>query len=321
MKAAIYDQPGKPEVLYYTEVPDPLLAKGEILIKVEAISIEGGDIGGRRSTVPPYPGYVGGYAASGEILELGDGVTAFEVGQKVSTFAFSGSHSSLRAVPAAQSWAVPRGMDMQLAAAALIGSGTAAQALAQAGLKNGETVLVLGAAGGVGVPTLQLASKLGARVLGTGSNADTLEELRNYGLTDPVLLDGKPIAERVKALLGGAGVDVLIDTVGVADLQDILPSVKDGGRVVILGAFESSKATLSIMYILAHRLVIHGCLLGKALVDEGVYERMATALEQAATGELKVPIDKVFPLSEAAAAHARAEARGKIGRVLMVPDL
>lgn len=320
MKAAIYDQPGKPEVLYYTELPDPVPGEGEILIKVEAISIEGGDIGTRRSTPPAYKGQVGGYAASGEVLELGPGVTEFEVGQKVTTFAFSGSHSSLRAVPASQSWAVPEGMDMQLAAAALIGCGTAAQALAQADLKAGETLLVLGAAGGVGIPTLQLASKLGARVLGTGSSAETLEELRNYGLSEPLVLDGTPIDQKVKAILEGKGVDVLIDTVGVADLQDVLSAVKDGGRVVVLGAFESSKATLSTMYILGHRLVIHGCLLGQALVDDGVYERMETALAQAATGELRVPIDKVFPLSEAAVAHARAEERGRIGRVLMIPE-
>ena len=319
MHAAIYDQPGKPEVLYYTEVPDPVPGEGEILIKVEAISIEGGDIGGRRSSPPAFAGQVGGYASSGEVIELGPGVSSFKVGDKVSVFSWKGSHASLRVVPASQSWLVPEGMDMKLATAALIGSGTAAQALFQGDLKAGETVLVLGAAGGVGVPTLQLASKIGARVLGTGSSAETLEELRNYGLTDPIVLNDTPIAEQVKSLLNGEGVDVLIDTVGLANLQEVLPAVKDGGRVVILGAFESSQATLSTMYILAHRLVIHGCLLGQALVDDGVYERMETALGQAATGELKVPIDKVFPLSEAAAAHARAEERGRIGRVIMVP--
>jgi NADPH2:quinone reductase len=319
MKAAVYDHPGSPDVLNYKNVPDPILREGEVLIRVEAISIEGGDLGYRRSSIPPHSDYIGGYAAAGEIVEVGAGVTNFKIGQKVTTLTSGGSHAALRAVPATLCWLLPDEIDMQIASAVPVGLGTAVQALAQANLKKGETILILGAAGGVGVAVLQLASQMGARVLGTGSNPKILEELRSNGLTDAILLNGPSIEQQTMAILNGHGVDVLIDAVGVSNLQEVLPAVKDGGRVVLLGAMETSKASLSPMYILGHRLSILGCFLLPALADPAVYDGVSRAIRLAANGTVKIPIDKVFPLSEAVAAHKRAEERGRIGRVVMVP--
>src|ERR1700712_2976955 len=155
MKAAIYDRNGPPEVLRIVEVPDPAAQSGELLIRVEAISIEGGDLMSRQSVSPGSTPRARGYVASGVVIALGEGVSGFAVGDRVTSFAAEGSHAELRAVPASQCWHVPDGVDMPVAAAALVTFGTAALALSLGALKAGEIVLVQGASGGVGLATVQ----------------------------------------------------------------------------------------------------------------------------------------------------------------------
>src|SRR5271156_2540761 len=138
MKAAIYTQPGDPSVLHLAEVPDPVLANKELLIRIEAVSIEGGELVGRKNFTQNGTDVLG-YTAAGEILKVGSTVEGFAVGQKVTTFNFKGSHAELRAVPAATSWIIPDGLDVRVAAAVPCGPGTAAIALQLSGLKHGET--------------------------------------------------------------------------------------------------------------------------------------------------------------------------------------
>lgn len=321
MKAAIYANPGEPEVLQYKDVPDPVAGSGEILIKVEAISIEGGDLGHRRTAMPQNENSVLGYAASGEVIALGEGVDTFKPGQKVTTFAFSGSHASLRAVPAATSWLVPDGLDMITAATALIGLGTAAHALALADIKKGEKVLVTGATGGVGVGTVQLAAAAGTTVFGTGSSAETLEQLKPLGLSEPFVLDGSVNEEQLKSVLKDNRFDVVIDNVGIPSLTALLPYLNDGARVVLVGARKFDQPIeLTIFDILSRRLKIIGCFIGPVMGQPEVRELITQTLEQVAAGKLQVPFDRTYPLSEAAAAHRRAEERGRLGRVVIIPD-
>src|SRR5882757_3398599 len=121
MKAAFYTRAGTPSVLQFGDRPDPVPTDDEVLVRVEAVSIEGGDLLSRQGIDPGGTPYVGGYAAAGEVVASGSRVNGFTPGQKVTTFAFGGSHASLRAVPAATCFAVPAGMDITVAAAALIG--------------------------------------------------------------------------------------------------------------------------------------------------------------------------------------------------------
>lgn len=162
MKAATYNFPGDPDVLRYREVPDPICARDEVLIKVVAISIEGGDLINRAMTAPPAPEFVPGYAAAGEIVAVGAGVQDRLVGQKVTSFEMSGSHSEVRVVKASRTWIVPEGLGMAEAAVLPISFGTAWHALfGRGGLAAGETVLVQGGAGGVGVAAIQLQIRPG----------------------------------------------------------------------------------------------------------------------------------------------------------------
>jgi NADPH2:quinone reductase len=318
MKAVIYTQPGDPSVLRLAEARDPVLANDELLIRVEAISIEGGDLVARKHAIQSGRDLLG-YAAAGEILEVGGAVEGFAVGQKVTTFNFKGSHAELRAVPAAASWIIPDGLDVGVAAAIPCGPGTAALALQLGGLKQGEIVLISGAAGGVGLAAVQLAAKAGTRVIGTGTSHETLEKLREYGLSDAIVIGDKPASEQIRDMLGGNNVDLLIENVGGPSLVDGLQVVRDGGRIVLVGVFGGLSQPLDAVQLILRRQTVIGCLLGSIVGEPATRALIDGLIKQAAGGDLKVPIDATFPLSEAATAHRRAEERGRIGRVIMVP--
>ncbi|MFC7555250.1 zinc-binding alcohol dehydrogenase family protein [Pseudoroseomonas wenyumeiae] len=148
MKAAVYDAAGEPQVLHYRDVADPPCPPDGVLIRVEAISIEGGDLINRASTPPPSPGYVLGYASAGEVVAVGPQVRDRFVGQRVTGFDLCGSHAAMRAIQASKTWLVPDGLDMAAAAALPISFGTAYHCLfTRGGLSEGETVLIQGGAG------------------------------------------------------------------------------------------------------------------------------------------------------------------------------
>src|SRR6516164_1460593 len=143
MKAAVYYENGTPEVFKYEDVPDPICHPKGVVIRVEAVSIEGGDTLNRwRGALPTKP-HIVGYQAAGEIIEIGSEVTGLRLGQKVTTVNSAGSHAALRAVPARNAWPVPDGFDIKLAAAIPVPFGTADDCLFEfGGLKRGESVLV-----------------------------------------------------------------------------------------------------------------------------------------------------------------------------------
>ena len=170
MKAAAYDEAGEPEVLRYVDVPDPACPEDGLVVRVRAVSIEGGDTINRATIPPPHPAFVVGYAAAGEVVEVGRDVRGFRVGQAGATMGMDGSHAELRAVSARTSWVLSEGLDFGAAAAVPIAFGTAHQCLHAAGqVRRGETVLVQGGAGGVGIALVQLAKLAGARVIATVS--------------------------------------------------------------------------------------------------------------------------------------------------------
>src|SRR5665213_2832656 len=178
MKAAVYYENGAPEVLKYEDVADPACHPEGVVIRVEAVSIEGGDTLNRwRGALAGRP-HIVGYQAAGEIIEVGAEVSGLRVGQKVATTAAYGSHAELRAVPARNAWPVPEGFDIRQASVMPVTFGTADDCLFAFGrLKAGETVLVQAGASGVGVAAIQLAKRAGATVLATASSDARLERL------------------------------------------------------------------------------------------------------------------------------------------------
>jgi NADPH:quinone reductase-like Zn-dependent oxidoreductase len=152
----------KPDVLHYRDVPLPVCGPDDVLVKIEAIALEGGDVINRATAVPGPEGAVPGYSAAGSIVAVGVNVKDRHPGQRVATIALAGSHAEYRVAPAAWSWVIPQGLDVAAAAVIPVSFGTAARALfSRLNLKAGETLLIQGGAGGVGVAAIQLA-KAGA---------------------------------------------------------------------------------------------------------------------------------------------------------------
>jgi NADPH:quinone reductase len=320
MRAVVYRENGGPEVLSYEEVPDPVPGPGEVLMQVEAISIEGADLLRRRG-LPPNPNpRIEGYTSAGTIVAVGPQVDKWQPGDRVVSFGENGSHAELRAVDARETFRVPDGLSMPAAAVALIGFGTAELAVAVLGdVQAGQTVLVQGAAGGVGVAAVQLAHRAGARVIGTGSTLASLERLREFGLDDALVASEGSVADRVKGLTDGRGADLLIDTIGGSALQDGVDALVDGGRAIMLGRIGDGEHTVDAYRLLITHKALIGCMFGPALHDPKTSQVVDDVLARVATGELISVVDSTFPLAQAVEAHRRAEERGKIGRVVMVP--
>jgi NADPH2:quinone reductase len=319
MKAAVYYENGPPSVLRYEEVADPVAGEGEVLIRVEAISIEGGDVLRRTRSAPPHTPYVVGYQAGGVVAGVGPGVTEFKVGDRVVGFNINqGSHAELHVTPAVATYSVPAGFDMTKAAAMPVAFGTAHNCLFERGrLQSGETVLIQGGASGVGVAAIQLAKRAGARVFATASSAGKLDRLRALGVDETINYAEADVVERVMALTGGRGVDVVVDPVGGQVLQGSMLCLAPGGRVSWVGSAGREPVVLDLSALRGmNRSITAAFFEGMTPTGHAMVQRL---IDEAARGELEVWIDKVFPLSEAAAAHAYIESRQAIGRVVMQP--
>ncbi|MBA4794165.1 zinc-binding alcohol dehydrogenase family protein [Phenylobacterium sp.] len=321
MKAAVYYENGGPEVLKYEEIPDPTCHPKGVIIRVEAIAIEGGDTLNRwRGPLMTNP-HVVGYQAAGEIIEVGEQVTNVKVGQKVATVNNWGSHAALRSVPARNCWPIPEGFDVRKAAAIPVTFGTAHDCLFEFGrMKKGETVLVQAGASGVGVAAIQLAKRAGAGlILATASSDERLEKLKRLGLDHGINYTRDDVVKEVKRLTDNKGVDVVVDSVGGSTLQGSINALAYRGRVSMVGAAGREPMVVDVGSMMGGNRSLSGVFLGAEIGTDRVHDNIQQLIEDAARGELEVVIDREFPLSEAAAAHAYIESRQAVGRVVMVP--
>ena len=320
MKAAVYHENGEPGVLRYEDVPDPVCHPKGVVIRVEAVSIEGGDTLNRwRGALRTHP-HIVGYQAAGEIIEVGAEVDSLRVGQKVATVGADGSHAELRAVAAASAWPIPDGFDVAKASAIPVTFGTADDCLFEFGrLKAGETVLVQAGASGVGVAAIQLARRAGARVLATASSDERLERLKGIGLDEGINYLREPVSQAVMRLTDNKGVDLVVDSVGGSTLQGSILSLSYRGRVSMVGAAGREPMNVDVSTLMGGNRSLSGVFLGAEIATPRVRANIQRLIDEAARGELTVIIDKSFPLSRAAEAHAYIESRQAVGRVVMVP--
>jgi NADPH2:quinone reductase len=322
VKAAVIHENGGPEVLRYEELPDPDCPDGCVVIEVEAISIEGGDLLARASSPPPSVPHVVGYLAAGMIVEVGAGVEDRAVGDRVVTLNMAGSHASKRAVPAISTWPIPDGLDAAPAACVPVAFGTAEECLfTAANLESGQAVLIQAGAGGVGMAAIQLAKQAGATVIATASNDEKLERLRELGLDHGINYATENFAERARELTDGRGVDVILDSVGGQTLVDGIGALAYRGTLVSVGVAGRAGSKIEAMALWTQNNTLRGVYLGGAMMAEypRVHAMIAGLLERVGRGELRVEIDRTFPLAEAAAAHAYIESRQAFGRVVMTP--
>jgi NADPH2:quinone reductase len=319
--AAIYEN-GPPDVLRYEDIPDPECPEGCVLIDVEAISIEGGDLLHRAGSPPPSVPHVVGYLAAGTVVEVGAGVERPSAGDRVVTMNAAGSHASKRVVPAMSAWPIPDGMDVALAACVPIAFGTAQECLFTAGnLASGQTALIHAGAGGVGMAAIQLAKQASATVLATASSDEKLERLKEFGLDHGINYAREGFAERALELTDGRGAEVILDSIGGENLVESIRALAYRGTLVSVGLAGRTGSSIEARDLWEKNNALRGVFLGGALLNEYARVRamIAELLERVARGALRVHIDRTFSLSEAGAAHAYIESRQAFGRVVMTP--
>jgi len=321
MKAAVYDKNGPPEVLQYADVPDPAVAPGGVVVQVAAVSIEGGDVlnraGGELTSNP----HIVGYQCAGYVREVGDGVSDLTEGTPVVCVMVSGSHAELVSVPELLCWRVPEGLSIEEAACVPIPFGTADDCLFEFGrLQAGETALIQAGASGVGLAAIQLAKRAGATVFATASNEDKLGRLAELGVDHGINYTTTDFVQETRRLTEGRGIDVVVDSVGGHVLAGSLQSLAYRGRCITVGnAGREQGEKFDISSLGAGNQSLTGVFLGAEIITDRVQRMIGQHLADVANGQLKVIIDRTFPLSDAAAAHAYLESRQAFGRVLLIP--
>jgi NADPH2:quinone reductase len=308
--------------MVYEDVPDPKAAAGQAVVKVEAIGLNFAEVNQRRNANPaslPMP--IGGEAA-GIVVEVGAGVTGFNVGDRVAFNGVPGAYAEMVAAPAARLVRIPDNVATKQAAAVLL-QGMTAHYLACSTYPLGarDTCLVHAAAGGVGLLLCQIAKQRGARVIGTVSTEEKAKAAREAGAGEAILYTQVGFAEEVKRLTAGRGVDVVYDSVGQTTFAKGLDCLRPRGMMVVYG--QSSGAVAPVDTGL---LSTKGCLY-LTRVNLGTYTATRQELEERSgdifgwvgSGRLKLHIHGEYPLAEAAKAQAALEHRETIGKVLLIP--
>jgi NADPH2:quinone reductase len=322
MKAAVYYETGPPEVFRYEEVPDPELHPGGVVIEVGAISIEGGDVLHRAGGELPARPHVVGYQCAGVVREVGAEVRDLQPGQPVVAVMASGSHAERVSVPAAATWAVPEGLDIERAACVPIPFGTADDCLFEFGrLVRGESVLIQAGAGGVGLAAIQLAHRAGATVLATASSDERLRRLEAFGVDHGINYRSGDFVAEVRRLTGGRGVDLVVDSVGGHTLEGSIECLAYRGRAITVGNAGREDYRPNLRPLAMGNRSLVGVFLGAELAihPERVHPMIAAHLRDVAKGKLEVVIDRTYPLRDAAEAHRYIESRQAFGRVLLIP--
>jgi NADPH2:quinone reductase len=319
MKAAVYYETGPPDVFKYEDVPDPVAGPGMVLVDVEAVSIEGGDTlnraGGEMASSP----HIVGYQCAGTIAEVGEGVDDRQPGQRVVCTMLWGSHAERVATPSIVTWVVPDGLDIAEAACVPVAWGTADDCLFEFGhLQPGESVLVQAGASGVGLAAIQLAKRADATVLATASSDERLERLREYGLDHGINYRTSDFAAVARELTDGRGVDLVVDSVG-STLTGSVQALAYRGRVTLVGQAGRDPQPFDASMLMMGNQTLTGVFFGAEVTTDRVQAMVARHLEDIAAGELRVVVDRTFPLSDAAGAHAYLESRQAFGRVVLVP--
>lgn len=322
MKAAVYYETGGPDVFRFEDVPDPACQPGGVVIEVRAVSLEGGDTLHRQGGELAGRPHIVGYQCGGVVAELGEGVQGLALGDAVVAIMPHGSHAQRVSVPAATVWSVPDGLDLEHAAALPIAWGTAHDCLFEfGGLESGQTVLIQAGAGGVGLAAIQLAKRAGATVLATASSDERLERLVEFGCDHGINYRERDFVTAVRELTGGQGVDLVVDSVGGRTLEGSVAAVRYRGRVITVGRAGRDPDPPDLSGLGQGNKTLTGVFLGAemAFATQRVRGVIGRLLADVAKRELRVVLDRRFPLAEAAEAHRYVESRSAFGRVLLIP--
>ncbi|WP_017590209.1 NAD(P)H-quinone oxidoreductase [Nocardiopsis ganjiahuensis] len=322
MHAIRITEPGGPEALSWSEVPDPVLQEGEVLVDVAATAVNRADVAQRQGNYPPPPGAseYPGLECSGTIAELGPGTaeSGWSVGDQVCALLTGGGYAERVAVPVGQLLPVPRGVGLVEAAALPEVACTVWSNLVMVGgLRSGQTVLLHGGGSGIGTFAIQFARALGARVAVTAGSDEKLERCRELGAEITVNYRTEDFTEVLRA---EGGADLILDIMGGSYLDANLRSLATNGRVVIIGLMGGRKTEIDLGRMLAKRLSVQATTLRsrpkaeKAAIVSGVLEQVWPLVEE---GAIRPVVDRTLPIGEAAEAHRVMESSAHTGKILL----
>ena len=325
MRAVIIDGPGEAGVLRLGEAPEPRPGPGDVLVAVAAAGLNFADVVMRLGETNMTCPYIPGVEGSGRVIELGPGVTDFEIGDRVAWApvwgaAAVGSYAERIVVPAAQLLGVPDGVSLQLAAAVTLQGLTAHYLVTeQVPITSTTVVLVHAAAGGTGMVTVQWLKHLGATVIGTVSTDEKAVAAKAAGLDHAVVLatHGDPVAE-VLRLTDGRGVDYIVDGVAGPNFRRNFAMLANRGRVTVFGRAGGLAEPFSPLELLPKAITVSGALMNHFLRSrEEVLRKADNVWTGVREGWLDPRIHGVLPLADAADAHRMLESRRTIGKVVL----
>lgn len=340
MKAITFSEHGGPEVLRYTDVPDPQIGPSDVLVRVRACALNHLDLWVRKG-IPgieiPMP-HIPGCDIAGEIAKVGAEVANIRVGDRVllnpglscracvqcqagkenlcrqyTLFGYKvdGGYAEFVKSPSVNAIPIPEYINFEEAAAFPLVYLTAWHMLiTRAGMKSGEEILVLGAGSGVGSAAIQIAKILGARVIATASTEAKLAKAREMGADAAILHGSREWSRDVRQATNRRGVDIVFEHVGEQTWDESLKSLAVAGRLVTCGATTGYEGKIDIRYLFSRQISILGSYMGSRA-------ELASVLELAVRNELKPVIDKIFPLSQAAEAQRYLESREQFGKVVL----
>jgi NADPH:quinone reductase len=322
MKAIRVHQYGGVEVMRYEDIPVPEPGAGEARVKLEAIGLNYIDVYQRTGLYQLKLPFTLGVEAAGMVDAVGRDVAEVKVGDRVAYAMIPGAYAEYAVVPSSRLVPLPSGIDSRSAAAAML-QGMTAHYLTHSTypLKRGETALVHAAAGGVGLLLTQIAKRLGATVYGTVSTEEKARLAREAGAADIILYTQTDFVAEVKRITNGRGLNVVYDSVGLTTFDKSLDCLKPRGYMVLFGQSSGPVPpfNLGTLAVKGSLFVTRPTLAHYALDRQELLQRAGDLFHWIASGQLKVRIDKTFPLAETAEAHRQLEARKTTGKVLLIP--
>lgn len=324
MQAVVIREPGGPEVLELRKVEEPIAPLGHVRIAVRFAGVNRADLMQRAGMYPAPPGVpadIPGLEYMGVIDAVGPEARRFAPGDRVFGLVAGGAYAEKIVVHEREVAPVPEGLGDEDAAAVPEAFMTAYDALVTRGrLTPGERVLVHAAGSGVGTAGIQIARALGCFVVGTSRTQDKLDRCQALGLGAGIVPKQGRFADEVRRVTGGAGVDVVLDLVGGAYVAEGLQACAVGGRLVLVGLTAGATAELNLRELLSKRIELIGTVLRARPLEEKIAVARVLARNLSpwlASGTLRPIVDRVFPLGEAAAAHAYVASDASFGKVLL----
>jgi NADPH2:quinone reductase len=322
MKAIQVAQVGGPEVLTLVDVPVPDPQPNEALVQIEAAGVNFIDVYFREGRYPAPPPFINGQEGAGLVVAVGSDVTTLRLGDRVGYTGTLGSYAEYAAVPDRSLVKIPDELDFNQAAAAML-QGMTAHYLSHSTypIKSGETVLIHAAAGGVGSLLVQMAKRLGARIIATAGSAEKAQLARDAGADEVIVYTEQDFETETRRLTEGQGVHVVYDGVGKDTFAKDLNVLGPRGYLVLFGGASGAVPPFDLLELTKHGslFVTRPSLQHYVATREELEQRANDVLQMILRGELKLRIHKTYPLAEAAQAHRDLEGRKTTGKLLLIP--